>query len=85
MEASRIAIKYMIPVIILSDGYLANGAEPWRIPNVDRSPEIPGAFRQPIRTAFCLTSAIPKRSRAPGPFPARPASNIASAELKSRK
>jgi 2-oxoglutarate ferredoxin oxidoreductase subunit alpha len=32
MEASRIALKYMIPVIILSDGYLANGAEPWRIP-----------------------------------------------------
>src|SRR5579864_2884759 len=39
LEASRIAIKYMVPVIILSDGYLANGAEPWRIPKVD---EIPG-------------------------------------------
>jgi 2-oxoglutarate ferredoxin oxidoreductase subunit alpha len=39
VEASRIALKYMIPVIILSDGYLANGAEPWRIPSVD---EIPG-------------------------------------------
>src|SRR5438105_5530387 len=34
LEASRIALKYMIPVIVLSDGYLANGAEPWRIPNV---------------------------------------------------
>ena len=33
LEASRIAIKYMVPVIILSDGYLANGAEPWRIPD----------------------------------------------------
>jgi 2-oxoglutarate ferredoxin oxidoreductase subunit alpha len=39
VEAARIAVKYMVPVIILSDGYLANGAEPWRIPNVD---EIPG-------------------------------------------
>src|ERR1700680_1737403 len=39
VEACRIALKYMIPVIILSDGYLANGTEPWRIPNVD---EIPG-------------------------------------------
>jgi 2-oxoglutarate ferredoxin oxidoreductase subunit alpha len=39
VEASRIALKYMVPVIILSDGYLANGAEPWRIPGVD---EIPG-------------------------------------------
>ena len=33
IEASRIAVKYMVPVILLSDGYLANGAEPWRIPN----------------------------------------------------
>jgi 2-oxoglutarate ferredoxin oxidoreductase subunit alpha len=39
VEASRIALKYMVPVIVLSDGYLANGAEPWRIPTID---EIPG-------------------------------------------
>jgi len=31
-EAVRIATKYMVPVILLSDGYLANGAEPWRLP-----------------------------------------------------
>ena len=41
LEASRIAIKYMVPVIILSDGYLANGAEPWKIPTMDELPEIP--------------------------------------------
>jgi 2-oxoglutarate ferredoxin oxidoreductase subunit alpha len=35
LEASRIALKYMLPVIVLSDGYLANGAEPWRIPDPD--------------------------------------------------
>jgi 2-oxoglutarate/2-oxoacid ferredoxin oxidoreductase subunit alpha len=35
MEAVRIAIKYRTPVIILSDGYLANGSEPWRVPEVD--------------------------------------------------
>src|ERR1022692_3751626 len=40
-EASRIAIKYMVPVIVLSDGYLANGAEPWRIPELNEIPEIP--------------------------------------------
>ncbi|HUU84387.1 MAG TPA: 2-oxoacid:acceptor oxidoreductase subunit alpha [Phycisphaerae bacterium] len=40
VEAFRIATKYMTPVILLSDGYLANGAEPWRIPNVDDLPEI---------------------------------------------
>jgi 2-oxoglutarate/2-oxoacid ferredoxin oxidoreductase subunit alpha len=40
IEACAIAIKYMVPVIILSDGYLANGAEPWRIPSVDEIPEM---------------------------------------------
>ena len=44
LEASRIAIKYMVPVIILSDGYLANGAEPWKIPDVSELPEIPVHF-----------------------------------------
>ena len=33
-EASRIALTYMTPVILLTDGYLANGSEPWKIPNV---------------------------------------------------
>ena len=41
VEASRIALKYMVPVIILSDGYLANGAEPWCIPSVEEIPGIP--------------------------------------------
>jgi 2-oxoglutarate/2-oxoacid ferredoxin oxidoreductase subunit alpha len=41
VEASRIALKYMVPVIILSDGYLANGAEPWLIPSLDEIPGIP--------------------------------------------
>jgi 2-oxoglutarate ferredoxin oxidoreductase subunit alpha len=44
LEASRIAIKYMVPVIILSDGYLANGAEPWKIPTTAELPEIPVHF-----------------------------------------
>jgi 2-oxoglutarate ferredoxin oxidoreductase subunit alpha len=44
LEASRIAIKHMVPVIILSDGYLANGAEPWKIPEVSELPEIPVHF-----------------------------------------
>jgi 2-oxoglutarate ferredoxin oxidoreductase subunit alpha len=44
LEASRIAIKYMVPVIVLSDGYLANGAEPWKIPDVSQLPEIPVNF-----------------------------------------
>jgi 2-oxoglutarate ferredoxin oxidoreductase subunit alpha len=34
-EACRIALKYMTPVMVLSDGYLGNGTEPWKIPDVD--------------------------------------------------
>jgi len=44
LEASRIATKYMVPVIILSDGYLANGAEPWKIPDVSQLPDISVKF-----------------------------------------
>ncbi len=40
IEAVRIATRFMTPVIILSDGYLANGAEPWRIPELDQLPRI---------------------------------------------
>lgn len=39
-EACRIALQYMTPVIVLSDGYLANGAEPWPIPRLEEMPEI---------------------------------------------
>ena len=34
-EACRISIKYMTPVMLLTDGYLANGSEPWQVPNID--------------------------------------------------
>jgi 2-oxoglutarate ferredoxin oxidoreductase subunit alpha len=45
IEASRIAFKYMTPVILLTDGYLANGSEPWRVPHVEDLPEIEVKFR----------------------------------------
>ena len=44
IEAVRIAVKYRTPVILLSDGYLANGAEPWRLPDVDLLEPIDPAF-----------------------------------------
>jgi len=44
-EASRIALKYMTPVIFLSDGYLGNGSEPWLIPDFDKLPDISPTFR----------------------------------------
>jgi 2-oxoglutarate ferredoxin oxidoreductase subunit alpha len=39
-EAWRIAASYMTPVFLLTDGYLANGAEPWRVPDVDSLPRV---------------------------------------------
>jgi 2-oxoglutarate ferredoxin oxidoreductase subunit alpha len=47
-EAVRIAIKYMVPVIVLSDGYLANGSEPWLIPDVKTLPDIEIKFRTEV-------------------------------------
>ncbi|MCP5029931.1 MAG: 2-oxoacid:acceptor oxidoreductase subunit alpha [Actinomycetia bacterium] len=44
IEASRLALKYRTPVILLSDGYLANGTEPWLIPDVDSLPDISTEF-----------------------------------------
>jgi 2-oxoglutarate ferredoxin oxidoreductase subunit alpha len=44
IEATRLAFKYMSPVFYLSDGYLANGAEPWAIPNIDDLPKIDVTF-----------------------------------------
>ena len=44
LEAARIAVTYRTPVMLLSDGYLANGSEPWRIPDVDTLPAIEPGF-----------------------------------------
>jgi len=44
IEAARIALKYRTPVILLSDGYLANGSEPWRLPDPATLPDISVPF-----------------------------------------
>ena len=44
IEAVRIATKYRTPVFLLSDGYLANGSEPWRVPEVDSLPDLRTEF-----------------------------------------
>lgn len=46
LEAARIALTYRTPVLLLSDGYLANGSEPWRIPDVDELPDLRVQFAQ---------------------------------------
>ncbi|MGW5445689.1 2-oxoacid:acceptor oxidoreductase subunit alpha [Streptomyces asiaticus] len=40
LDAARIALAYRTPVFLLSDGYLANGSEPWRVPDVDELPDL---------------------------------------------
>jgi 2-oxoglutarate ferredoxin oxidoreductase subunit alpha len=45
LEAARIALEHMTPVILLSDGYIANGAEPWKFPTVESLPEIKVKFK----------------------------------------
>jgi 2-oxoglutarate ferredoxin oxidoreductase subunit alpha len=47
IEAARIALKYRTPVYLLSDAYLANGSEPWLLPDVESLPDISTEFAQP--------------------------------------
>ncbi len=44
IEAARIAVTYRTPVILLSDGYLGNGSEPWRIPDTSELPDLSAGF-----------------------------------------
>jgi 2-oxoglutarate ferredoxin oxidoreductase subunit alpha len=48
IEAAKIALKYMTPVILLSDGYIANGSEPWKLPNVDELETFHKEFRTEV-------------------------------------
>jgi len=48
IEAVRIALRHMLPVVILSDGYLANGSEPWKIPDISSIPPIHTAFHTEV-------------------------------------
>ncbi|HET7584468.1 MAG TPA: 2-oxoacid:acceptor oxidoreductase subunit alpha [Gemmatimonadaceae bacterium] len=45
IEAVRLATRYMTPVMLLTDGYLANAAEPWRVPDTDALPSLPVRYR----------------------------------------
>ena len=59
IEAARIAVKYRTPVILLSDGYLANGSEPWRIPATASLPDLSQefAFADPAVTTPRVSSS----------------------------
>ncbi len=47
LEAARIATTYRVPVLLLSDGYIANGSEPWKIPDVASLPDLTVEFAKP--------------------------------------
>lgn len=50
LEAARIALKYMTPVMLLTDGYIGQASEPWRIPEIDKLPEIQPQFASDVTT-----------------------------------
>ena len=91
VEAVRIAVTYRTPVMLLSDGYLANGSEPWQIPDVASLPAIDPALRhrpeqgnhqldrRDRSRSSCPTCATRRRWRVRGRSPAPPDSSTASA------
>jgi 2-oxoglutarate ferredoxin oxidoreductase subunit alpha len=71
-EASRLAVTHMTPVILLTDGFIANGAEPWLLPDVDDLP----SFKPPFRTdpdGFQPYARDPKTLARPWAVPGTPA------------
>ena len=48
IEAVRVALKYMMPVVLMTDGYIANGAEPWRLPEMDKIPAVEAKLRTEV-------------------------------------
>ena len=70
-EAVRVAIESMTPVVLLSDGAIANGAEPWRIPDLDDLPAVPG--RGPVDPeGFSVMARDPKTLARPWAVPGTP-------------
>ena len=79
IEAARIAITYRTPVMLLSDGYLANGSEPWRIPDVESLPDLSAEFQfataaadAPDGTEFLPFKRDPRTLARPWAIPGTP-------------
>lgn len=72
-EACRIATKFMLPVILLTDGYLANGSEPWRIPDLDELRPMENKFvTEKKGDKFMVFEADPKTLARPWAIPGTP-------------
>jgi 2-oxoglutarate ferredoxin oxidoreductase subunit alpha len=72
VEACRIAVQYMTPVILLSDGYIANGAEPWRIPELAELTPFPAKFLESVPEGGFLPFARDERLARPWARPGTP-------------
>ncbi len=91
LEAARIALTYRTPVFLLSDGYLANGSEPWRIPELEELPDLRVRFAQgPNHTTEDGTEVFwpykrdPHTLARPWAIPARRVWSTGSAASRSR-
>jgi 2-oxoglutarate/2-oxoacid ferredoxin oxidoreductase subunit alpha len=72
IEAARIALKYRTPVYLLSDAYLANGAEPWLIPEVSQLPRIAVEFAKASEGEFLPYERDPETLARPWAIPGTP-------------
>ncbi|OGW77969.1 MAG: 2-oxoglutarate ferredoxin oxidoreductase subunit alpha [Omnitrophica bacterium GWA2_52_8] len=72
VEAIRIAVKYMTPVAILSEGYLANAAEPWKLPEIEKFEKITVVHPQKTEAEFLPYARDPKTLARPWAIPGTP-------------
>ena len=70
-EACRLSVKHMTPVILLSDGFIANGTEPWKLPDLDALPKFPVTFHEDADD-FRPYSRDPKTLARPWAVPGTP-------------
>jgi 2-oxoglutarate ferredoxin oxidoreductase subunit alpha len=69
IEACRLAVKYMTPVILMSDGYIANSSEPWRLPDVEEQEDFARDFAVPDGSEFEPYSRDPETLARPWAIP----------------
>ena len=72
IEATRIALKYRTPVILLSDGYIANSTEPWQLPDVSTLPDISVPFAEASDEPFMPYARDPETLARPWAVPGTP-------------
>ncbi len=72
IEASRLALKYMTPVVYLSDAFVANGAEPWQVPSLDSLPDISVPNATPTEAIFRPYARDPQTLARPWAVPGTP-------------